>query len=339
MSDIHPENLLEKFAAGALTPKEHELLHEHLAACVACRFELLVRADLETEADALEFDHVSTRQLLSTLPEARTLPGAPLLAAALGSQHQPARVPLQPSFIGRPRRPLRRAIAVTAAALGLASAAAALVAIQVPETSRTLDVALRAPVSPKSHGTPASLGTRQRSEAVPAEPATPSTEAAPEAPPVAKTRAASEPAPEAPRPAHRSSAPKAPTDDALTAAQLFSEANEARRSSNPARATQLYRLLQRKFPTSREAQLSLVTLGSLQLNGGNAAGALATFNRYLRTGGRSLEAEALYGQAQALRRLGRSAEERRSWERLLARYPGSGYAPQARERLDSLGGS
>jgi TolA-binding protein len=329
MSDIHPENLLEKFAAGGLTPNEHDLLQEHLAGCVACRFELLVRADLETEAEALEFDHISTRQLLLALPEAHSL-SAPLLAAAplepLQKDPAPAPGDLQKLAGGR-RRPWRRVVAITTAALGLASGAAALVATQVPSAQRTLDVALRTSSAPSTHGISAKLSARQRA----------ATAAAPVAPAVqpdepARQRA-SAPAPRAPR------AP-AQADEALTAAQLFSDANQARRASNPARATQLYRLLQRKFPASQEAQLSLVTLGSLQLNGGNPAGALATFNRYLsRGGGRSLEAEALYGQAQALRRLGRTGEERRAWERLLARHPGSGYAPQARERLDSLGGS
>jgi len=43
MSVIHPENLLEKFAEGGLTPNEHHLLQEHLSGCAACRFELLAR--------------------------------------------------------------------------------------------------------------------------------------------------------------------------------------------------------------------------------------------------------------------------------------------------------
>ena len=329
--DIHPENLLEKFAAGGLNPNEHELVQEHLAGCSACRFELLVRADLETEADVLEFDRISTRQLLLALPMAHSgiLPSTESLPiASLGADD------------GRPalrrRRPWRRVVAITAAALGLASGAAALVATQVPNVSRTLDVTAR----PSTPTTPKQQHDRGRGTAA-ARPQTAPPQPSLSALPLQSVPAETAPVQASERPTSAASRADAlrKNDDALSAAQLFSDANQARRASNPARATELYRLLQRKFPRSQEAQLSLVTLGSLQLNGGNAGGALATFNRYLSHGGRSLEAEALYGKAQALRRLGRTSEERGVWERLLARYPGSGYAPQARERLDSLGGS
>lgn len=334
MSDIHPENLLEKFAVGGLTANEHDLLQEHLAGCLACRFELLVRADLETEADTLEFDRISTRQLLLALPKAQALPASQLVAAPLAApRNDPPQAPGNPQVapVAVRRRPWRRVVAITAAALGFASGAAALVATQVPSTPRTLDVAVRTSSLPGPDAASARPSARRRAEPDAPTPATP--------PLAAAAVQTLEPAPQrtTSRTPRVNGAPA--TEEALTAAQLFSDANQARRASNSARATQLYRLLQRKFPASQEAQLSLVTLGSLQLNGGNAAGALATFNRYLNRGGRSLEAEALYGQAQALRRLGRTGEERRAWERLLARYPGSGYAPQARERLDSLGGS
>lgn len=379
MSDIHPENLLEKFAAGGLTPYEHNLLQEHLAACVACRFELVVRADLEIEADALEFDRVA--QPSSTAPASTAPASTAQLAALLAGRGSAAQLEALRALAhvrgdaphslagsgGAPgdrepdsstelptvvapvpirRRSWRRVLAITGAALGLASGAAALVGTQLPKSSSyVLDVTRAL----GTHG--AADQSRPPARSVPSKPAEPREAAEPAAEsdpdPKAREAAASPAAKQAPAPLHErpTSAPnraasRARADEALTAAQLFSEANQARRASDSVRATQLYRLLQRKFPGSQEAHLSLVTLGSLQLNSGNAAGALATFNRYLsRGGGRALEAEALYGQAQALRRLGRIGEERRVWERLLARHPGSGYAPQARERLDSLGGS
>lgn len=314
--DIHPENLLEKFTAGGLTPNENSLLQEHLAGCAACRFELIVHADLETEAEALEFDRVSTRQLLLALPRASH-------ALPLSEPGPVATMPATPvPSLRRVHR--RRAIALTVAALALASGAAALVATQhSPSVPQTLSVVVQSPHAP----TPAQKPRASRAPTARPEPAPTPAVQAEEAP----TRSAKNP--------RLPATPSAQDDGELTAAELFSNANQARRASDPARATRLYRLLQRKFPGSQEAQLSLVTLGSLQLNGGNAAGALATFNRYLGRGGRSLEAEALYGQAQALRQLGRSGEERSAWARLVARYPGSGYAPQARERLNSLGGS
>ena len=312
--DIHPENLLDKFTDGGLTPSENCLLQEHLAGCAACRFELIVRSDLEAEAEALDFDRISTRQLLLALPEAsRSLP--------LSHEGPASPVPT----LRRVHR--RRAIAIAAAALALASGAAALVATHTPSPPQTLGVVARSNTySP----------TAAKKPRVPAPPAKAASAPAPTPTELLGTEQTPKRNAPTPRPSDSS---KADDDGELTAAELFSTANQARRASDPARATRLYRLLQRKFPGSEEAQLSLVTLGSLQLNGGNPRAALGTFNRYLSRGGRSLEAEALYGQAQALRQLGRSGEERSAWQRLLARYPGSGYAPQARERLNSLGGS
>jgi len=326
--DIHPENLLDKFSDGGLTPSENSLLKEHLAGCAACRFELMVRSDLETEAEALNFDRVSTRQLLLALPEAsRSLPLSQVEPAATIA------LPATPVPI-RSRVHRRRVIAITAAALALASGAAALMTTHgpTPNAPQTLSALARG-------NTPAVTPAHKPKASVPSTNAVPPAAASKLAPmprELLGVERAHKPTAPNPRP---SDSPSADEAVGLTAAELFSNANQARRASDPARATQLYRLLQRKFPGSEEAQLSLVTLGSLQLNGGNPAGALTTFNRYLSRGGRSLEAEALYGQAQALRRLGRSGEERNAWERLLARHPGSGYAPQARDRLNSLGGS
>lgn len=344
MSDIHPENLLEKFAEGGLTPNEHHLLQEHLAGCVACRFELVVRADLEIEADALEFDQValsSTSQLSALRVSASELDALRARAHVGDGEQQLTRVGAPVSIR---RRSWRRVVAITAAALGLASGAAALVGTQLPSTpTHALDVTRAQGGSIGRSGSVERGGSVGRGASntpdAPRPPAESDTKA-PEAAALPAAVRAAAPARERKTPTSSpADVSRGQADETLTAAQLFSDANQARRASDSGRATQLYRLLQRKFPGSQEAQLSLVTLGSLQLNGGNAAGALATFNRYLNGGGRSLEAEALYGQAQALRRLGRIGEERRVWERLLARHPGSGYAPQARERLDSLGGS
>jgi Flp pilus assembly protein TadD len=84
--------------------------------------------------------------------------------------------------------------------------------------------------------------------------------------------------------------------------------------------------------------LSLVTLAKLQLDRGNAAAALRSFNRYLGGPGRPLEAEALVGRATALRRLGRGGEEAMAWRAIAEKYPDSAYAEQANERLAALSG-
>src|SRR6185295_9306386 len=97
----------------------------------------------------------------------------------------------------------------------------------------------------------------------------------------------------------------APTKEPTSAAKLFGDANQARRSGDIGRASGLYHLLQDQFPGSAEADLSRVTLALLLLDNGDAQGALSGFERYLAGSSRGLEAEALVGRARALGRLGR----------------------------------
>lgn len=47
--DLHPEELLDKDARGALSEDERALLDAHLARCETCRFERMVRADFALE--------------------------------------------------------------------------------------------------------------------------------------------------------------------------------------------------------------------------------------------------------------------------------------------------
>ncbi|WP_437877563.1 tetratricopeptide repeat protein [Sorangium sp. So ce513] len=126
---------------------------------------------------------------------------------------------------------------------------------------------------------------------------------------------------------------------ASTAEQLFREANDARRAGSTQRAIELYRALQRRFAGSPEATLSLVSLGSLLLDGGSSGAALAQFDRYLGVAGaRPLAVEALYGRGRALRALGRPGDEAQTWRRMLREHPSSPYAEHARRRLAELGG-
>jgi len=120
------------------------------------------------------------------------------------------------------------------------------------------------------------------------------------------------------------------------AAKLFADANQARRAGQLGKASGLYHLLQDQYSGSSEAELSRVTLATLLLNGGDASGALAGFERYLAGPSRALEAEALVGRARALERLGRRQLETAAWREVQHRFPGSVYARQAAERLTAL---
>jgi TolA-binding protein len=140
-------------------------------------------------------------------------------------------------------------------------------------------------------------------------------------------------APSAPEPRTRKSAEQ---DDSADAAALFSEANAARRGGDLARARRSYARLIEKHPSSDEAGVARVSLGKLLLAAGDARGAEREFKRYLAAGAGQLAEEALVGQAQALGVLQRSNDERQAWQRLLATYPTSVYATQAKHRLTAL---
>ncbi len=123
-----------------------------------------------------------------------------------------------------------------------------------------------------------------------------------------------------------------------TAAQLFAQANEARRRGDEALAVRQYGTLQRRFPRAPEASLSHVALARLYLDRlGDPARALAEFDQYL-AGGREggLDEETLVGRALALQRLGRAADEKDAWQKLLAMFPNSLSAVRARARLLEL---
>lgn len=118
--------------------------------------------------------------------------------------------------------------------------------------------------------------------------------------------------------------------------QLLRDANEARRARRTDDAVRAYRALQSAFPSSKEAVLSHLSLGNLELERGAFVAALAQFDAYLSSGGAELGEEALLGKAGALAALGRADEERAAWQTLQARYPRSEYLWRARQRLEAL---
>lgn len=124
-----------------------------------------------------------------------------------------------------------------------------------------------------------------------------------------------------------------------SAAELFAQANEARRTGAVGEAVRLYRALQSQHPASSEASTSRVSLGRLLLDkAGDASGARAQFRAYLAASpDGTLAEEARVGLARSAAALGDAAGERSAWEDLLAHHPESVHAFRARKRLAELG--
>jgi TolA-binding protein len=354
---LHPEELFDKLQDGELSSPERERLHAHLEACAVCRFEYAARADFRAEA----------LELAVTSPPP-ALPLRPLSVSEVEAE------PGRASLPARRRRRLRRVVwGLAAAALITASGAVAsglvgkapwrgalLLFSQTPKPGSDEQAALL----PKKLGAAAAV--------VAAPTPAPSDAAAP-----GEAAAVTEPAPAAPRedlasptqlagrahvaararasvakstapvavasssgdmPNAKDAASKEPVaKEPPSAAKLFGEANQARRSGDVGRASGLYHLLQDQFPGSPEAELSRVTLALLLLDNGDAQAALNGFERYLAGSSRGLEAEALVGRARALGRLGRRNLEVSAWQEVQRKYPRSIYGRQATERLSALG--
>jgi TolA-binding protein len=136
---------------------------------------------------------------------------------------------------------------------------------------------------------------------------------------------------------HREPADTAPADAPATAADLFAAANAARRARDLRGAVDRYLALERRFPDSEEALVSLVTAADILSRLGEPEAALGAFDRYLaRRPEGALAPEALFGRARSIQRLGRRADEVAAWRRLLRAFPGSIYEAAARHRLDEL---
>ena len=140
-------------------------------------------------------------------------------------------------------------------------------------------------------------------------------------------------------PSHATPAPEA-SAARDTAANLLDQARQLRAAGKFKEAVLVYRRLESSYRGSREAITALVSLGDLQLSRlHDSAGALQAFDAYVGSGDKLLWREAQYGRIQALRSLGRSADERRAIEEFLKRYPTGVQKDPLRARLQELGGS
>ena len=222
-------------------------------------------------------------------------------------------VPAPRTRVGAPIKRLRFAL-VAAALLGLGGLAAAASAWPrwrvAPEGSIEPGAAVPAHVA----GRPAPAATGEAPLLPTPEPAA---APAPAAPAAASTQ----------RTAHATLVEDAPG--------LFDHGNAARRRGEHEDASATYRRLIARYPRSDEAHESMVVLGRMLLDDGDAANALPYFEAYVDRGG-VLAAEAMLGRALALQRLGRAGEEQGAWTALVDAYPDSMHAERARARLAEL---
>jgi tetratricopeptide (TPR) repeat protein len=305
-TELHPEDLLERDARGELDEVERERLQAHLGRCAACRIERVARVDFRQEEDELEAQGAT--------PDVQRL-----LARVLAAP--PAVVP--PVAVGRRSRGRRLLPLLVAAALVSAAAWATIAGRPGPRGT----VEARTPaVGPSlaAASSPVPLG----------DPVTPV--ASVEPPPVVAATLEPRHAGHPPPVERAVFVTHAPPVDAPSAGRDFDLANAARRSGQHGAAAEQYRALIAQYPGSAEARASLVALGTMLLDDGDAAGALRSFDRYLASGG-GLAEDVMVGRAVALRKLGRSTEEQRAWMDLLRLYPASVHTDRARRRLAELG--
>jgi len=173
----------------------------------------------------------------------------------------------------------------------------------------------------------ASPGAVARTKLTPQAPA-----ALPASPPPELAPSAFAAAVEVPSPIAPIAPRKAATEHEPSESELFARANEARRRGDIEEAIALYERLARVYPGSVEAEDAKILRGNLLLIQRSPRAALRQFEDY-RAGALSLE--ALWGRAQALRKL-ESPEEREVLLELLREHPSSPYADAARKRLGEL---
>jgi TolA-binding protein len=313
--DLHPEDLLEKAALGDLDEAEQTRLDAHLARCSVCRMETQLRADFALELATDEpIDHTVALGIDGIAP-------APVVA-------RESRVELRPSR-RKSKRVTRAVWLLAAAALLVGGVSAAAMGLNPAPWARAVLQPAAAPadaVAPEKKHVTVHRPVVAAPEPVVADLPAVSVTAAPLPAPIV---AAVTPRP---RPAI------VETPVTVGPAEIFQSETEARRGGDYARALDFDRDLEGRYPTSREAQVSRVTIGRLLLDRGDPAGAIAKFDAYLGAGSGQLGEEAMVGRATALERLGKTDEAARAWAALVAAFPESPYAAHARARLESSTG-
>lgn len=305
--DLHPEHLLDREIRGELRDDERERLEAHLADCATCRLERQLRADFAQE-----------------MAEEGLTAGLPGLVERLAKEGT-----------RRSERPAKRAPARRWQASVLAVVVALTVGVGAL-ASTTSGRRLLAPWIGRSVA-PSDGDTSPRPTPHARVHAPTGTVRAPEATGVASaTSRGPESVPSTVDTISASTVtpiPPAPE----TAGALLQAESEARRRGDLAAVLAEHAQLVARFPATREAQVSRMMVARMLLDRGDAAGALTSFDAYLRSGGGELREDALAGRATALDRLGKTAEALDAWATLLDQYPGTAYATHARSRLEAAG--
>lgn len=314
-----PDSLVARSRTGSLSALERGQLQQHLQKCEACRMSLLVGRDFDAALAAQSDDTRFVTQVVravrasSAAQRAASRPPPRSRTSRLLMYGMAAALLTSSLVVGAASPALRRTLAFFIGGQGLAASASG------PATSassvRLASNAAKRASLPQQPTPPALI--------VPAPP-TPEAEHAP--PPRAERGSALE---------------SAATRDGRSAQDLFAQANAERRAGDVSAATKLYQELQRRYPRSREAEVSRVSVGRLLLEGSrDPKSALEQFDRALRAPSSDragLGEEALFGRASALMRLGHRDDERSAWQQLIQQYPGSIYADRAHARLAELG--
>jgi hypothetical protein len=311
--DLHPEELLDKSAAGTLSESETQWLNQHLASCSSCRFEQKARADFSLAPSAsLDVDNLVARALAG----------------------MPTQVPAQGFGAPRKRFPLFIAAAVamfTMASFGAVGSATGMLPQWVehllkPAPISVPEVAPGVPAATKQLAVPRPVEAAPEPVVLMSEPEEAVTVAIP------APAAVVAPTPVLKHAFFAAPVVAAPEDSAV----LFTRGNAARIRSDRAEAAMAYRALLARFPDSAEARLTHAVLGRMLLDSGDASGALQELDTYLTGSDATLREEAMAARAMALSALGRTTDETAAWTALVNNYPSSVYATRARARLEDL---
>ena len=309
----------------ALSPSEWQDFAAHLATCIDCRASWRLALDFERSGGARPGDErIIARGVRATL------------AAS-----------------ARPRTSLLRMALAASVVLAVAGAASAAIVLHVRQAASTVPVDVPGQVRPAKPR--ASHGVSPKPQAAMESPSSPATEGSAARPVERETPL---PAVDQAPPVTPSTAPKAlrsdrstasarplpasavldPFDSADTppspqaspyqedAAVLFEEALAERQQGRAQSAIAAFHRLEREFPHSSEATVSLVSVGDLLLGNGRPAEGLVYFEVYLRRAPAGpLAPEAWVGKARALEALGRVPEAKATWNEIAKRFTDARY--------------